>query len=197
MRKAILSALGFLLVCSSAIAQDKPAETKAGDAAQKAAGAVDQAAAATNQTVSNGPTAGAGAKYGTAGCGLGSIVFGAKPGIVQIFAATTNGTSGNQTFGITSGTSNCVDAEGGSNSAKAFVETNREALAKDIARGSGETISSLSSLAGCGNDRAVGAKLQKNYKKIFPNARVSSGAVGDSVVSTLKSDTTLVCRNLG
>ena len=198
MRKAIVSALGVLLVCGTAMAQDKkPAETKVGGAAEKAAGAVDQAAAATNTTASNAPAAGAGAKYGTAGCGLGSIVFGAKPGIVQIFAATTNGTSGNQTFGITSGTSNCVDAEGGSNSAKSFIETNREALAKDIARGSGETISSLSSLAGCGNDRAVGAKLQKSYKKIFPSARVSSGAVGDSVVSTLKSDSTLACRNLG
>ncbi|HEU4405079.1 MAG TPA: DUF3015 family protein [Polyangiaceae bacterium] len=199
MRKAILSALGLMLVCSGALAQDKPAETKAGEAAQKAAGAVDQAAAATNTTTTAAAasTPPGGPKYGTAGCGLGSILFGAKPGIVQIFAATTNATSATQTFGITSGTSNCVDAEGGANSAKAFVETNREALAKDIARGSGETISSLSSLAGCGNDKAVGAKLQKSYKKIFPNARVSSGAVGDSVITTLKSDATLACRNLG
>ena len=31
--------------------------------------------------------------YGDAGCGLGSILFGAKPGFVQVFASTTNGTS--------------------------------------------------------------------------------------------------------
>ncbi len=49
------------------------------------------------------------APYGTAGCGLGSIVIGSKPGMMQIFAATTNGTSASQSFGITSGTSNCVD----------------------------------------------------------------------------------------
>src|SRR5580658_9609667 len=62
-----------------------------------------------------------GAKYGTAGCGLGSIVFGNKAGIVQIFAATTNGTFATQTFGITTGTSNCSDTSGGSASAKVFI----------------------------------------------------------------------------
>ncbi|MEN0057326.1 MAG: DUF3015 family protein, partial [Bdellovibrio sp.] len=44
--------------------------------------------------------------YGTAGCGLGSLVFGNEKGPVQIVAATLNGT-GVQTFGITTGTSNC------------------------------------------------------------------------------------------
>src|SRR3954469_2639303 len=50
-----------------------------------------------------------GAWYGMAGCGLGSLIFGPvnSPG-AQILAATTNSTFGSQTFGITSGTSNCV-----------------------------------------------------------------------------------------
>ena len=43
--------------------------------------------------------------YGTAGCGLGSMAFGAQEGMVQIFAATTNGlfrsTDGGQTFSDT------------------------------------------------------------------------------------------------
>jgi hypothetical protein len=194
MRKAIVAAIGVLLVCGSAGAQDKDDK---GAAQTKVGGAVDQAAAATNTTTTNAPTGPGGLKYGTAGCGLGSILFGAKPGIVQIFAATTNGTSANQTFGITSGTSNCVDANGGTASARAFVETNREALAKDIARGSGETLASLSSLAGCGDSKAVGTKLQKNFKKIFPNARATNVAVSESVISTLKSDATLACGNLG
>ncbi len=45
--------------------------------------------------------------YGTAGCGLGSMAFGNQKGAIQILAATTNGLFGTQTFGITSGTSNC------------------------------------------------------------------------------------------
>src|SRR5512137_902647 len=45
--------------------------------------------------------------YGAAGCGLGSMAFNKQPGIFQILAATTNSLTGTQTFGITSGTSNC------------------------------------------------------------------------------------------
>ncbi|QQR88624.1 MAG: DUF3015 family protein [Myxococcales bacterium] len=67
--------------------------------------------------------------YGAAGCGLGSMLIDSD-GFVQVFAATLNGTSGNQTFGITSGTSNCGDTSPNINSAKAFIQTNREALAK-------------------------------------------------------------------
>ena len=50
------------------------------------------------------------AGYGDAGCGLGSIVFGSEQGGVQVLAATTNGTFYSQTFGITTGTSNCNPA---------------------------------------------------------------------------------------
>ncbi len=50
------------------------------------------------------------APYGEAGCGLGSMIFGDSPGFVQVLAATTNGCSGSQTFGITTGTSNCGGA---------------------------------------------------------------------------------------
>ena len=50
-------------------------------------------------------------KYGIAGCGLGSVLFGTSGGV---FAYTTNSSSGNQVFGITSGTSNCLpDRPGG------------------------------------------------------------------------------------
>ena len=81
--------------------------------------------------------------YGLAGCGLGSVLFGNQPGIIQIIAATTNGVSGNQTFGITSGTSNCVDSAAPVVQVASFIQTNREILAKDAARASGETIDTL------------------------------------------------------
>lgn len=135
--------------------------------------------------------------YGTAGCGLGSIVFGDKPGIIQVLAATTNGTFGTQTFGITSGTSNCSSAEPSAESAKAFVETNREALAKDVARGQGETISSLSTLAGCSDASAVGATLQQSFSAIFPAASIPDTQVSQSVLDTLKAHPELSCTQLG
>jgi hypothetical protein len=134
--------------------------------------------------------------YGTAGCGLGSIVFGDKPGMIQVLAATTNST-GVQTFGITSGTSNCGSSEPSAESAKAFVETNREALAKDAAKGNGETIASLTTLAGCSDAAAVGATLQSSFSTIFPAASVTDQQVGQSVLETLKAHPELSCKQLG
>ena len=133
--------------------------------------------------------------YGDAGCGLGSIVFGAEQGFIQIIAATLNGT-GVQTFGITSGTSNCGGLGGAAVATAAFVETNREVLAKDIARGSGETIEALSSLAGCNDNKKVAAKLQSEYSSIFPSVEVTNVEVSGSVVSLLRKDKSLSCEKL-
>ena len=115
---------------------------------------------------------------------------------MQVLAATTNGSSYSQTFGITSGTSNC-DASAPATSAKNYVETNRVALAKDISRGKGQTLTGLAEAAGCADSKAVGAKLRKNFKVIFPTAKVSDEAVSASVVDVLKSDQSLSCSNLG
>ncbi len=135
-------------------------------------------------------------KYGAAGCGLGSMII-KSGGIVQIFSATTNATSYTQTFGITSGTSNCDDASGGDDDARVFVQANRVELAKDISRGKGETIASLAAIAGCADPTAVGTKLQSSFKTIFPTASVSSDAIADSILTTLKSDASLSCSALG
>jgi len=142
-------------------------------------------------------TAAAANKYGTAGCGLGSMAFGDQKGMIQILAATTNGLFGTQTFGITTGTSNCADSGGGVASAKAFIETNREALAKDIARGQGETVKNLATLAGCSDAGAVGGSLQKSFSSIFPNASTPSEKVSESIVQTLRKDKALACGKLG
>lgn len=134
--------------------------------------------------------------YGTAGCGLGSIIFGNSPGIVQIFAATTNGLFATQTFGITSGTSNCVNTGGGSPSAAAFIQTNRQALAKDISRGNGETITNLATISGCADPAAVGTELQRNFKAIFPTAQASDTQVSSAVIDVLRGDKALACTRV-
>ena len=135
--------------------------------------------------------------YGPAGCGLGAMLIGSKPGIVQIFAATTNGIFANQTFGISSGTLGCgASPAAGMASAKSYVETNRQSFAKDVARGQGETIANLSQLAGCADTTAVAAKLQANFKTVFPAANVSDTQVSTSTVDLLKSDASLQCSKL-
>ena len=133
--------------------------------------------------------------YGTAGCGLGSLAFGDQKGAVQIFAATTNSIFGTQTFGMTSGTSNCgpsVFASGTKN----FVEANREALAKDISRGTGESIGAIAVINACADSSKVGAALQKDFTAIFPSERASSDEVTAAILKTLHSDPALGCGRL-
>ncbi len=133
-------------------------------------------------------------KYGTAGCGLGSMAFGSQPGAVQILAATTNSLFGTQTFGITSGTSNCgpgMVAQGTKN----FVDANREAVAKDISRGQGEAIGALTVINGCQDSGSVGAALQKNFGAIFPSEQASTDEVTKAILETLHADPALGCKS--
>jgi hypothetical protein len=195
MRKLIsVLGVGLLLSATNALAQEVEGEAAA--PAEEAAEEVKEGAEEVKEEVQEATTSPGGAAYGSAGCGLGSLLFEPSTGFTQVLAATTNGTSGNQTFGITSGTSNCDSGPGSSASAKAFVQTNRSAMAKDIARGKGETISNLSALAGCRDSVAVGSKLQREFKTIFPSAGVTDAQVSDKVVSVLKSEQSLSCSNL-
>ena len=130
--------------------------------------------------------------YGTAGCGLGAMAFKSQPGAIQIVAATLNGICANQTFGITFGTSNCgpsLFAQGTRN----FVEANREALAKDIARGEGEAVGALTVINACGDSRTVGAALQRRFGAIFPSPDATDAAVTDAILETLHGDPALGC----
>jgi hypothetical protein len=103
--------------------------------------------------------------YGLAGCGLGSIVFGPKPGMIQIVAATLNGT-GVQTFGITTGTSNC-DIPTSGHEAAMYIEMNKEALAKEAARGEGETVEGLALILKCSDAPKFGEKLRENFGEVM------------------------------
>jgi hypothetical protein len=115
-------------------------------------------------------------QYADAGCGLGLQLMG-KDGN-QILAATTNGTSGNQTFGISSGTSGCTD--GGTmaenKQVPAFIEMNKEALAIESARGQGETLAGLAQLMGCQVEKFAPA-MKKNYNKIFIETNMQPAAI--------------------
>ena len=135
--------------------------------------------------------------YGTAGCGLGSMAFGNQKGAIQILAATTNGLFGTQTFGITTGTSNCGESAVGTSGTKTFIEGNREALAKDAARGSGETIDTLTVLAGCKDAKAVGVVLQKRFSDLFPAESTPVEQVSGAVIGTLRSEKSLACGAIG
>jgi hypothetical protein len=133
--------------------------------------------------------------YGMAGCGLGSVLFGeteSRGG--QILAATTNGLYSNNTFGVSSGTSNCVPDQASSaavkKNMKLFVSANREALANDIVKSNGETIVTLGNIMGCSDTNYLGSKLQSRYENIFNSKKDSK--VASNVYKTVSSDRYLV-----
>lgn len=112
------------------------------------------------------------AAVGLAGCGLGSIVIKENTKGYQILAATTNGTFGNQTFGITSGTSNCGTGVGkvANNQSKInYVNANLASLEKEGSQGSGSTLNGLAAVIGCPTNSYsdFAAHTQANYNTIF------------------------------
>lgn len=123
------------------------------------------------------------APYGSSGCGLGSMIF-EKDNTwwKQVLAATTNGTSGNQTFAISSGTLNCDSPTAGKTAqVEAYIEANKMALANDIAKGNGETISGLSKVFGCADSAAFGKALKTNYSTIYSSSDVATNEVATKI----------------
>lgn len=125
--------------------------------------------------------------YGSAGCGLGSLVFQDQPGMVQVLAATTNGTFGSQTFGITSGTSNCPTPSSLAKNDRLneFVVANMDNLAKDIAKGSGESLEAFADLLQVPVEKRpeFAQKLQANFASIFSSESVVLANVVDNAVA--------------
>ncbi len=118
------------------------------------------------------------------GCGLGSLVIkNQNSTVLQVLAATTNGTSGTQTFGITSGTSNCNKPNNFVSNDKLhkFVNENMDELAMDISAGKGETLNTVAALMNIENKEDFASKLQANFSDIYSSEKVSSAEVIDNI----------------
>ncbi|WGL60040.1 DUF3015 family protein [Pigmentibacter sp. JX0631] len=134
------------------------------------------------------------ADTGIAGCGLGSVIFTDNVKSSQILAGTTNATFGNQTFGITSGTSNC-----GSGVAKSmtylqqvdYVTANLSTLQKEAAQGNGSSLHGLAAVSGCpaSSFADFGSYTQANYSTIFSTSNAEE--IVNKVNSELSKDAKL------
>ena len=130
------------------------------------------------------------------GCGLGSIIWEGSDGVpAQVLAATTNGTLGNQTFGISSHTLGCAANGKVMNPERVamFISPNIDRLAQDMSRGSGETLTSLADVIGIAPaDRpAFYAATQKNFERIVPSENVTAGDMTNALFSIMSDDPTL------
>lgn len=130
------------------------------------------------------------------GCGLGTILFEGKSGVApKVLAATTNGTYGNQTFGITSGTLGCKSDGVVSSRARLsmFMGGNSERLARDMSVGHGEALNVLADLMGVKDqDKALFFSTAKaNFSSIFAPENQSAGQVLAALQHVMAQDKTL------
>lgn len=107
--------------------------------------------------------------YGAAGCGLGSVVITENKKVHQVIAATVNGTLGNQTFGISTGTLNCKTASLAQKqkAQEIFVHVNYRYLEQEFAQGSGERVGALASLMGCSDSATFSRIGKEKYAVLF------------------------------
>jgi hypothetical protein len=127
-------------------------------------------------------------------CGWGNMLFDGQAGIAAHFlASTTNGTSGNATFGMTSGTNGCsVDGKityGG----KAMINTMLDEFSADVAVGQGDALTAVAVAYGVAKeDRAAFATLaHQNFGTLFPSENVTADEVATNLETLMKADAQL------
>ncbi len=127
-------------------------------------------------------------------CGWGNMLFQGQSGMVPHFlASTTNGTSGNATFGMTSGTNGCSTAGKLTYGGKAMVNAMLDELSADVAMGEGEALTAVAVAYGVSKeDRPAFAQLaNRNFDALFPSENVTADDVLASLESLMKDDAAL------
>jgi hypothetical protein len=130
------------------------------------------------------------------GCGAGTLLFEGQSGTApQVLAVTTNGTLGNQTFGITSGTLGC-DSQGmitASAELNRFASQNLDKLAQNMAVGEGESLDTLASMIGIADQdkAAFYAATKAHFDTIFASSNVTAQEMLAALQSVMADDAVL------
>ena len=118
------------------------------------------------------------------GVGLGTMLFeaiGSDGLLSQTAAATTNNMFFNQLFFVTTGTGGAQSWDGivQNRPVREYMRDNLDAVARDMASGEGEALTTLAELTGVANSDRVDfyVRLQANYDAIFTSADVTSDEV--------------------
>ena len=136
-----------------------------------------------------------------ANCGPGPLVLTRKSALFQSFAATTNASFlPTQTAAITLGTSGCSSSGivQMRREAEAFVVTNADVLERDLARGHGDYLQAMASLAGCPveSGQAFARAAQASFGAFTASPVQAPGAWLDQLGAGLHADPALAgtCR---
>lgn len=133
---------------------------------------------------------------GGGGCGWGNMLFEGQRGLApHLLATTTNGTSGNATFGLTSGTNGCDSHVKLGYGGRSMLAMNGmlDSIAEDMAQGQGEALDAYATLLGVEkSDRSHFAQVtHANFDSIFSKADVTSEQVLANTLDVMSKDAQL------
>ena len=139
-------------------------------------------------------SAAGGAAGGDGGCGWGNALFSGQSGTAShVLAATTNGTSGNNTFGMTTGTNGCSVSGTLGYGGTSVVSSIMNEFSEDVARGEGDAMDTVAVVYGVKvQDRETFSKvMHENFATLFPNENVTAEQMIVSIEEVMKKDATL------
>ncbi len=130
-------------------------------------------------------------------CGWGNMLFEGQSGTPShVVAATTNNSTGNNTFGMTFGTNGCSTKGTLTYGGKEMIDVSMimDEFSEDVARGNGEALTAVAvSLGVAEKDRALfKATLHNNFDSLFPSENVTTEHVVSTMFTLMKSDAELV-----
>lgn len=127
-------------------------------------------------------------------CGWGNMLFKGNAGLgPHLGASLTNGTSGNATFGMSSGTNGCSPNGTLTYGGISLLAQVMDEFSEDVARGEGDALNAVALTLGIEvQDRASFARLtHDNFSTLFPNESVTAEEVMTSIHQLMKNDTQL------
>jgi hypothetical protein len=114
----------------------------------------------------------------------------------QVMMATTNGSTGSNTFGISSGTSGCTNDGTIMSQYKAsvFAAANYDNLSKEMAQGGGEHLASLAELMGIPEEQRPEffALAQVQYASLIQSGDTTPAGILNTLHSGMAKHPTLV-----
>lgn len=130
---------------------------------------------------------------GGGNCGWGNMLFEGQSGTPShIIASITNGSSGNATFGMTSGTNGCSTKGTLTYGGKEMIDVSMimDEFSEDVARGDGEALTAVAvSLGVAEADRPLFKQtLHTNFDSIFPSEEATTEQVVSAMFIALKNE---------
>lgn len=127
-------------------------------------------------------------------CGWGNMLMEGQSGLgSHIIASITNGTSGNATFGMTTGTNGCSANGTLTYGGQSLLGSIMGEFSEDVARGEGEALNAVAVAYGIDKaDRDAFAEvLHQNFDAIFTSEDVTAQEVTSKIDALIAADTRL------